>query len=55
MKAAHDITFAKGGVFPKQVRDRLCSADSFVVAESSVLRINIYGENPANRKSTNRV
>jgi len=39
-------TFAIGGVS--------CSADSFVVAESSVLRINICGEKPAYRKSANR-
>lgn len=31
-----------------------CSADSFVVAESSVLRINICAEKPAHRKSANR-
>jgi hypothetical protein len=30
------------------------SADSFVVAESSVLRINICGKNPAHRKSAKR-
>jgi hypothetical protein len=39
-------TFALGGVS--------CSADSFVVAESSVLRINISGKNPAHRKSAKR-
>lgn len=39
-------TFAIGGVS--------CTADSFVVAESSVLRINICGKNPAHRKSANR-
>ncbi len=39
-------TFAIGGVS--------CSADSFVVAESSVLRINISGKNPAHRKSAKR-
>jgi hypothetical protein len=39
-------TFAIGGV--------LCSADSFVVAESSVLRMNIWGEKPAHRKSAKR-
>ena len=31
-----------------------CSADSLVVAESFVLRINICGENPAHRKSAKR-
>jgi hypothetical protein len=36
-------TFAIGGVS--------CSADSFVVAKSFVLRINIIGKNPAHRKS----
>ncbi len=39
-------TFAIGGVS--------CSADSLVVAESFVLRINISGKNPAHRKSANR-
>ena len=39
-------TFAIGGVS--------CSADSLVVTESSVLRINISGKNPAHRKSANR-
>lgn len=39
-------TFAIGGVS--------YSADSFVVAESSVLRINICGKKPAHRKSANR-
>jgi hypothetical protein len=39
-------TFAIGGVS--------CSADGFVVAESSVLRINICAKNPAHRKSANR-
>jgi hypothetical protein len=31
-----------------------CSADSLVVAESFVLRINISGKNPAHRKSAKR-
>lgn len=39
-------TFAIGGVS--------YSADSFVVKESAVLRINIGGEKPAHRKSANR-
>ena len=43
---AGNSTFAIGGVSS--------SADSFVVAESSVLRINICGEKPAHRKSANR-
>ena len=30
------------------------SADTFVVTESSVLRINICGKNPAHRKSAKR-
>jgi hypothetical protein len=38
--------FAIGGVS--------CSADSLLVAESFVLRINIGGNNPAHRKSANR-
>jgi hypothetical protein len=47
---ACNSTFAIGGVS--------CSADSFVVAESSVLRINPEsirdGKNPAHRKSAKR-
>ncbi len=43
---AANSTFAMGGVS--------CSADSFVVAESVVLRINICAENPARRKSAKR-
>jgi len=45
-KRPHNSTFAIGGV--------LCSADNFVVAESSVLRINICAEKPAHRKSAKR-
>ena len=45
-KAVANTAFAIGGV--------ACSADSFVVAESFVLRINICGKNPAHRKSVNR-
>lgn len=40
---AHNITFAIGG--------DSCFADSFVVKESSVLRINIGAKNLANCKS----
>jgi hypothetical protein len=39
-------TFAIGGVS--------CSADTFVVAESFVLRINFSGKKPAHRKSAKR-
>jgi hypothetical protein len=39
-------TFAIGGV--------PCSADSFVVAESFVLRIKFSGKNSAHRKSAKR-
>ena len=39
-------TFAIGGVS--------CSADSFVVTESFVLRMNICAKNPAHRKSAKR-
>ncbi len=45
-KAAANSTFAIGGVSG--------SADSSVVAKSSVLRINISGKKPAHRKSANR-
>jgi hypothetical protein len=31
-----------------------CSADSLVVGESFVLRLNFSGKNPAHRKSANR-
>jgi hypothetical protein len=41
----HNSTLAIGGVS--------CSVDSFVVAESSELRINICGKKPAHRKSAN--
>jgi hypothetical protein len=43
---AGNSTYPKGGVS--------CSADSFVVAESSVLRTGICGEKPAHRKSAKR-
>lgn len=43
---ASNSTFAIGGLS--------YSADSFVVAESFVLRINRCGKNPAHRKSSNR-
>jgi hypothetical protein len=43
---AANSTFAIGGVS--------CSADTFVQAESFVLRINICGKNPAYRKSAKR-
>lgn len=46
VKTAYNSTFAIGGVS--------CSADSLVVAESLVLRINISGKNPAHRKSAKR-
>ena len=46
IKTGHNSTFAIGGV--------LCSAVSFVVIESSALRINIGGKNPAHRKSAKR-
>jgi hypothetical protein len=36
-------TLAIGGVFPLW-RDRLCSEDSFVVKESSLLRMNFCAE-----------
>jgi len=42
----HNSTFAIGGVS--------CSADSFVVAESFVLRLNSSGKNPVHRKSAKR-
>jgi hypothetical protein len=47
-KEAHtpNSTFAIGGVS--------FSADSLVVAESSVLRIKFSGKKPAHRKSANR-
>ena len=45
-KTGANSTFAIGGVS--------CSSDSFVVAQSFVLRINISGINPAHRKSAKR-
>lgn len=46
IKTAGNSTFAIGGVS--------CSADTFVVAESFVLRIKFSGNNPAHRKSAKR-
>ena len=43
---AYNSTFAIGGVS--------CSADSLVVAEIFVLRMNFCAKNPAHRKSANR-
>ena len=45
-RAAANSTFAIGGVS--------CSADSLVVAENFVLRINFSCKNPAHRKSAKR-
>ena len=45
-RAAANSTFAIGGVS--------CSADSFVVADSLVLRMNICGAKSAHRKSAKR-
>ncbi|NGZ45464.1 hypothetical protein EWU23_13345 [Cytophagaceae bacterium 50C-KIRBA] len=45
-RAAGSSTFAIGGVS--------CLPDSFVVADSSVLRINISGKNLAHRIAANR-
>jgi len=45
-KPVANSTFEIGGVS--------CSADSLVVAESFVLRINISGKDPAHRQSANR-
>lgn len=42
----HNSRFAIGGVS--------CSADSFVVKENSVLRMNICAKKPAHRKSAKR-
>lgn len=46
MKTMHNSRFAIGGVS--------CSVDSFVVKESSVLRMNIGAKKPAPRKSAKR-
>lgn len=45
-KTAYNSTYTQGGVSS--------SADTFVVAESSVLRINICGKKPALRVAANR-
>jgi hypothetical protein len=42
----HNSTYPKGGVS--------CFADTFVVAESSVLRMKFSGKNPALRVAANR-
>jgi hypothetical protein len=44
-KTPYNSTYPKGGV--------LCSVDSFVQAESSVLRIEFSGKNPALRLAAN--
>lgn len=44
--AAANSTYPKGGVS--------CSTDTFVVAESSVLRMRFIGKNPALRVAANR-
>lgn len=43
---AHNSTLAIGGVSS--------ALDSFVAAESSILRINIYAEKPAHHQSAKR-
>jgi hypothetical protein len=45
-KTGYNSTFAIGGVSS--------TADTFVVAESSVLRMNLCAEKPAHRKSAKR-
>ena len=45
-KTGHNSTYPKGGVS--------CFADSFVVAESSVLRMKFSGENRHLRKAAKR-
>lgn len=46
IKTAANSTYPKGGVS--------CFADSFVVAESSVLRMKFSAKNPALRVAANR-
>jgi hypothetical protein len=45
-RAANNSTYPKGGVS--------CFADSFLVAESSVLRMKFIGKNPALRVAAKR-
>jgi hypothetical protein len=45
-KRTYNSTFAIGGVS--------CFTDTFVIAESLILRINICGKKPAHCKSANR-
>ena len=45
-KPAHNSTYPKGGVS--------CSADTFVQAESSVLRMKFSGKSPALRVAAKR-
>ena len=45
-KATHNSTYPKGGV--------LCSADTFVQAESLVLRMKLCSKSPALRVAANR-
>jgi hypothetical protein len=46
LKNTPNSTYPKGGVS--------CSKDSFVVAESSVLRMNFCAEKPAHRQAAKR-
>jgi hypothetical protein len=46
IKSTHNSTFAIGGVS--------CSADSFVVTKSVVLRMNICAKKPTHRKYAKR-
>jgi len=46
IRAAYNSTYPKGGV--------LCSKDTFVQAENSVLRIKFCGKSPAIRVAANR-
>ena len=46
VRGCDNSTYPKGGVS--------CSADSFVVAKSSVLRMKFSGKNPALRVAANR-
>jgi hypothetical protein len=46
--------FGIAGALPKQVRDRLCFADTFVEGESSVLQMKFSAKTPRHRNPPKR-
>lgn len=50
----HNKAFAIAGVPPNQVRDRLCSADTFVKGGNFIPRIKFSAKTSCHRKPINR-